>query len=152
ISWPRCRADGTRGGGSGLLLDAELADAVRHESAEAIMYWWGVSAGVVWRWRQALGVTRTNNGGSQRLIQPAADHGAAARPERGLSDEECDERSRRARELGLGRYLQTGYHGPRWTRAQLRLLGKEPDEVVAGKVGRTPNAVRVKRAKLGIPN
>src|SRR5262249_30547714 len=63
ISWPRCRAVGTRGGGSGLLLDEELARAVRHESAAAIGYWWGVSEGVVWRGRQALGVTRTNNGG-----------------------------------------------------------------------------------------
>jgi len=152
ISWPRCRAVGTRGGGSGLLLDAELADAVRHESAEAIMYWWGVSAGVVWRWRQALGVTRTNNEGSQRLIQAAAEQGAAAMRERGLTDEECDQRSRRALELDLGRYLQTGYHGPRWTRAQLRLLGKYPDDVVAARVGRSVNAVRVMRQRLGIPN
>src|SRR5262249_51979379 len=131
ISWPRCRAVGTRGGGSGLLLVAELADAVRHESAEAIMYWWGGSAGVVWRWLKGLGVRRTNNEGSRRLIQAAAEQGAAAMRERGLTDEECDERSRRSLELGLGRYLQTGYHGPRWTREQLRLLGKEPDEVVA---------------------
>jgi hypothetical protein len=43
IPWPRCRAlDGT-GGGSGLLLDEELARAVRHESAAAVMYWWGAS-------------------------------------------------------------------------------------------------------------
>src|SRR5262249_28431489 len=134
IPWPRCRAVGTRGGGSGLLLDAELAAAVRHESAAAVMYWWGVSAGVVWRWRKALGVSRTNNEGSQRLIQAAAEEGAAAMREREYTDEECDERSRRARELGLGRYLQTGYHGPRWTRAQLRLLGKYPDDVVAARV------------------
>ena len=39
IPWPRCRALGTRGGGSGLLLDEELAPAVRHESATAIMHW-----------------------------------------------------------------------------------------------------------------
>ena len=152
ISWPRCRAVGTRGGGSSLLLDAELADAVRHESAAAIGYWWGVSEGVVWRWRQALGVTRTNNEGSQRLIQAAAEQGAAAMREREYTDEECDERSRRARELGLGRYLPTGYHGPRWTRAQLRLLGKYPDDRVAARVGRSVNAVRVMRQRLGIPN
>jgi hypothetical protein len=35
ISWPCCRAVGTTGGGSGLLLDEELAHAVRHESAAA---------------------------------------------------------------------------------------------------------------------
>jgi hypothetical protein len=152
ISWPRCRAVGPTGGGSGLLLDEELADAVRHEAAAAICFWWGVSEGVVWRWRKALGVTRTNNEGSQRLIQAAAEQGSAAAKERGITDAECDERSRRALELGLARHLKTGYHGPRWTKAQLQLLGKEPDEVVAGKVGRTPNAVRVKREELGIPN
>jgi hypothetical protein len=40
ISWPRCRRLGTRGG-SGLLVDEELARAVRLESSLAIQYWWG---------------------------------------------------------------------------------------------------------------
>ena len=63
IPWPRCRAlDGT-GGGSGLLLDEELARAVRHESAAAVMYWWGASKGAVERWRRVLGVGRTDNEG-----------------------------------------------------------------------------------------
>jgi len=34
----------------------------------------------------------------------------------------------------------------------LQLLGKEPDAVVAEKVGRTVNAVRVMRERLGILN
>src|SRR5262249_40379222 len=67
IPWPRCQAEGTHGGGSGLLVDEELARAVRHESAAAVCFWWGVTAGVVWRWRQALGVSRKENEGSQRL-------------------------------------------------------------------------------------
>jgi hypothetical protein len=33
----------------------------------------------------------------------------------------------------------------------MRLLGKEPDDVVAGKVGRTPNAVRVMPTRRGMP-
>jgi hypothetical protein len=41
ISWPRCRALGTHGGGRGLLVEDELARAVRCESAAAIMHWWG---------------------------------------------------------------------------------------------------------------
>src|SRR5262245_55077795 len=56
IQWPRCRALDTHGGGSGLLVDEELARAVRTESAAAIKFWWGVTAGVVWRWRMVLGV------------------------------------------------------------------------------------------------
>jgi hypothetical protein len=32
----------------------------------------------------------------------------------------------------------------------LRLLGKMPDAEVAQKIGRTKNAVRIKREKLGI--
>jgi hypothetical protein len=38
ISWPRCQLPGTRGG-SGLLVDEELARAVRCESSMAIRYW-----------------------------------------------------------------------------------------------------------------
>jgi hypothetical protein len=82
LSWPRCRALGS-GGGSGILLDEELARAVRHESAAAVCYWWGVSQGVVWRWRKALGVNCTNNEGSRRLLHAAAEAGAAAMRERG---------------------------------------------------------------------
>ena len=71
--WPRCRAlDGT-GGGSGVLVDDELARAVRSESAAAIRHWWRVAECAVWRWRKALGVTRTNNEGSRRLIRTAAE-------------------------------------------------------------------------------
>jgi hypothetical protein len=33
----------------------------------------------------------------------------------------------------------------------VRLLGKEPDEVVAAKVGKSAGAVRSKRTTLGIP-
>ena len=38
IPWPRCRALDGPGGGSGLLVDEELARAVRRESAVSIMY------------------------------------------------------------------------------------------------------------------
>jgi hypothetical protein len=150
ISWPRGRAQGG-GGGSGVLLDENLARAVRHESAAAVCFWWGASEGVVWRWRKALGVNCTSNEGSRRLRHAAAKVGGAVMRRRGLTGEECEQRSRQAIRLDLKRFLHLGYQGPRWTRAQLRLLGREPDEVAAGKIGRTEGAVRVMRNRLGIP-
>jgi hypothetical protein len=60
-------------------------------------------------------------------------------------------RRQTARELGLGRYLRKGYHGPRWTAEELGLLGPLPDETVARRIGWTPNAVRQRRELLGIP-
>src|SRR5438105_3906799 len=65
IAWPRCGALGTHGGGSGLLVDEELARAVRLEPAIAIRYWWGVSEWAVWHWRQVLGVPRFNEGSAR---------------------------------------------------------------------------------------
>jgi hypothetical protein len=153
IPWPRCRSlDNYRGGGSGLLLDEELARAVRHESAAAVMYWWGASPRAVERWRRVLGVGRTDNEGTRRLMRAAAEKGGEAARERGLSDEECDERSRRALRLNLAQYLHKGYHGPWWTAKERALLGRLPDDEVAAKVGRTPDAVRSQRQVLGIPN
>jgi hypothetical protein len=51
ISWPRCRPRDVPRSHPSLLVDDELARAIRHESAAAIRHWWGVSVGVVWRWR-----------------------------------------------------------------------------------------------------
>src|SRR5262245_26470718 len=65
IPWPRCRRPGTHGGGSGLLVNAELARAVHSESVLAIRYWWGVNYSVVWKWRKALGVERFNEGSAR---------------------------------------------------------------------------------------
>jgi hypothetical protein len=45
-----------------------------------------------------------------------------------------------------------GDHGPRWTPAEVALLGTMPDEEVAARTGKTPGAVRQKREELGIPN
>lgn len=61
IAWPRRKKTGRRS----LILTAELARAVRTESAAAICHWWGVGPTKVWQWRQALGVETTK--GSQRI-------------------------------------------------------------------------------------
>ena len=62
ISCPRCRPLDVPRSHPSLLVDEELVRAIRRESAAAIRFRWGVSEGVVHRWRRALGVTRTNNG------------------------------------------------------------------------------------------
>lgn len=64
ISWPRRKKTGR----ASLILTAELARAVRTESAEALCYYWGVRPTKVWQWRQALGVGRVT-AGTRRLLQ-----------------------------------------------------------------------------------
>jgi len=54
----------------------------------------------------------------------------------------------RCRQLGLGRHLQSGYHGPRWTAEELALVGTAPDEVIAARIGKSVQAVRIKRERL----
>jgi hypothetical protein len=129
-------------------VNEELARAIRHESAAAVCFWWGVSEGVIHRWRKALGVTRTNNEGSQRLIRAASERGAERIRGRPLTPEQVERRRRTALELNLGRFLREAYHESRWTKAEVRLLGKVPDAELAHRTGRTVDAVRQKREQL----
>jgi hypothetical protein len=126
ISWPRCRAIGSRGG-SGLLLDEELARAVRHESAAAIMHHWGVTAAVVWRWRPALGVSRWGTEGSRRLHQQLSEAGADVVKQREITEAERQRQRRTNKRLNLAWHLKTGYHGPLWTAAEVSLLDGRQD-------------------------
>jgi hypothetical protein len=151
ISWPRGIPVGQRGHPS-LVVTEELARAIRTEAAAAVRYWWGLSPGVVTRWRRALEVSKTNNPGSNRLVRAASAKGADAIRGVPLSDEQVEQRRRMAREMNLAQYLQTGYHGPRWTEADLALLGEHPDAEVARSIGRTVNAVRLTRERLGLAN
>jgi hypothetical protein len=110
-----------------------------------------VCDGVIHRWRRALGVTRTNNGGTQRLIRAASAKGAAVLRGVPLPPEQVERRRRAALENNLVQYIIPGYHGPWWSQDQLALLGKLPDDEVARRTGRSCNAVRVRRDRLGIP-
>jgi hypothetical protein len=139
-------------GGSGLLADDGLARAVRHESAAAIRFGWGVGGNAAWSWRKARGVRgHCGTEGTRRLHQAACAKGAAELRGKPLSPEQSERRRYTARELNLGQYLDPA-HGAGWTTAELRLLGEVPDAEVAARTGRSENAVRVKRTKLGIPN
>jgi hypothetical protein len=79
ISWPLCYHAGTRGAGKGLLVDEELARAIRLESAVAVGHWWRVCGATVLKWRRVLGVGRRNNPGTQRLIRAAVTKASASR-------------------------------------------------------------------------
>jgi hypothetical protein len=116
------------------------------------MYWWGASSEAVKRGRRVLGVGRTDNEGTVRLMRAAAEKGAAELRGKELPAEEVERRRQTALELDLAQHLQKGYHGPWWTAKDLALLRKLPDDEVAARVGRTTEAVRSQRQLLGIPN
>src|SRR5262245_57003760 len=110
FSWPRCRPlGGTRGSGCGLYVDAELARAIRCESALAVRFWWGVNGETVWRWRRALGVPRVNEG-TARLLQVSGAKLAEFTRNREWSQAERERRRQAALEKNLGRNLIPGSH------------------------------------------
>jgi hypothetical protein len=149
IPWPLCYRAGTRAAGKGLLVDEELARAIRHESAAAISHWWGVCGVVVGRWRRALGVDRKNNPGTYRLVRGAVDKAATVHREvrfRPGRLEHCRE-VYASKNNGVG----PTYRGAPWTAEELALLGSLPDDQVAARIGRTVAAVIGKRERLHIP-
>jgi hypothetical protein len=83
-------------------------------------------------------------------MQAASEKGAAELRGKQLPPEQVERRRRTAIDEGLDRNLVLGYDGPRWTAGQIRLLGTMPDDELAAKVGRSANAVRVMRTRLGI--
>ena len=149
IPWPRVQPLEQRGG-SGLWVNDELAKAIRTEIAATLKHWFGVTAGVVWKWRKAFGVGgRATTEGSKRAIRGAALKGAAAVKAKVWTAAERAACGTRARRLGLkpvGRWA-----GKEWTLAQLALLGTDDDKVIAKKIGRTRGAVTTQRVRWKIP-
>src|SRR5262249_34501334 len=79
IPWPICYPVGTRASGKRLLVDEELARAIRLESGVAVGHWWGVSRATVRTWRRVLGAGRKNNPGTHRLILATVRKASASR-------------------------------------------------------------------------
>jgi hypothetical protein len=148
ISWPRCRAVGTRGG-SGLLVDQELLRAIRTESATAIKHWWGVSTKAVWSWRKAFGITQWRTPGSARLHRHLSATGASRL--RGKKLPRAFVKRREAARRAKGYVVPDRWAKDGWKWKQVALLGRMSDEIVAKKTSRSVNAVRLKRNRLGIP-
>ncbi len=148
IPWPRCRLLEGKGGGSGLLVDEELARAVRRESGVALMYWFGVGHGSVTNWRKALGVPPNNEGSSRLRTQLNRELGAAQRGVR-WPPERVERQRRAAREAG--KKPPANPAAPPRPPEELALPGKLPDREVAARTGRTLKATQQKRLALGIP-
>src|SRR5262249_23632634 len=89
--------------------------------------------------------------GTRRLVRANAAKGGEGMRQRGVTPRERAKRRRTARRLNLGQYFDPA-HGAGWSDAELQLLGTAPDDEVAQRTGRTANAVRVKRTRLGIPD
>lgn len=140
IPWPVCLPVDPPRRGRGLVVDEELARAVRHESCLAVAYWWGVNRSTVHKWRRALGVTRTNNQGTHRLVLNAisatlASRFGATRGSRTRANQVITSRGRAAV----------------WTPEEIALLGALPDKEVAEKTGRSLGAVNKRRSALRRP-
>jgi transposase-like protein len=149
IQWPRVRAVEHRGG-SGLWVNETLVRAIRTESATTLQHWFGVTAGVVWRWRKAFGVGgHATTKGSRRAIRTAAQAGAATVKAKVWTLAELRAKSVTSRKLGL---KPTGrWNGREWTPEQLALLGTDHDEAIARRIGRSRSAVTTQRVQRGIP-
>lgn len=149
ISWPRCRKLGCSAG-SGILVDEELARAIRNESALALHRWWGASKTTIWWWRRRLGIGREEPEGSRRLAILVRENAVSKLRGKKLSAKQRVERRKRALALNLVQHLRSERNPRIWKREELALLGKLPDAELAQRIGRTANGVRVKRTRVGI--
>jgi hypothetical protein len=135
-----------------LLVEEELARAIRVESSLAIQFWWGVSQHLVWVWRKALGVPRYTEG-SLRLQRMNAEAGADVVRGVPLSPKAVERRRQTAIELDLAQYMlpcsRPGGSRP-WSNDELALLGTMPDAKLARRLKRTRDSVRQAREKRDI--
>jgi hypothetical protein len=154
IQWPRCRRVGERGG-YGLLVNDELARAVRSESSVAIQYHFGVSKSAVYHLRRLFDVGHWGTDGSRRLHQLVSERGGETLREHGL-DLTAAERKRRSKhaKATAARLRAEGIWtcgNPKyrpWTSDELAMLDAGlTDAEVAAKTGRTETSVRIMRGK-----
>ena len=123
ISCPQVQLIGHHGG-SGLWVNPELVRAICTESAAAFCYLFGVTEGVVWKWRKAFGVGgRSTTPGSHKAIHAAVVKGAAALKAKEWTDAKLDAKSALAKRLGLRPSPRWTARNGTWTAKQLKLLG-----------------------------
>lgn len=144
IPWPLCRRLDPPGG-VGLFIDDELARAVSHEAALVVAHWWGVERSAVGRWRKALGIGRMDSEGSRRLILGCV--------QSALSTHYAGKLPRRKRRPAPVAGVEPADDlGLLWMPEEVALVGVLSDAEVGRRIGRSRNAVRIKREQLRRPD
>jgi hypothetical protein len=153
IPWPKARSEKRA---RAIVLYGALAEAVKRESAQAIRYWFGVGENTVGKWRKALEVKRMTEGSSALMsrwapetVQSENAHRKRMRTIIAAKRKRARKGTRRKRSKAHG---PLGGHppGPRWTAAEIKLLGTMKDKDVAARTGRTVAAVSGHRFVLGV--
>jgi hypothetical protein len=103
----------------------------------------------VWRWRQALGVPKFNEGSARVRKELNAKTAASLRGKK-LPADQVERRRQTALALDLVQYLRAWDPGGHWTAEEVALLGTLPDAEVAARIGRKETAVRAQPAKFDI--
>lgn len=140
IMWPRCGPPrGTRGR-RGLIVSGDLTRALRTETQQAVMDIWGVSQITVSRWKVAIGAPHTTDGTrAAHSINCLGKWAAGKMPTTGES-------------LARWRAENPGANTrpDAWRPEEMELLrSTTPAAVVAQMLGRTLDAVYLKRERLG---
>jgi len=146
IPWPRVQIHGQHGG-SGLLVNETMLQAILTESAAALMYWFGVGSKAVWNWRRTFldGPGKFRTPGSREAHQRASNAGAEAVAAKAWTAEERAAKSALSKRLGLSPPVHIA--GRTWTAKELRMLGTASDIEIAERTGRSVDAVRAKRRR-----
>ena len=97
------------------------------------------------------GQGRFRTPGSKIAHHEASTAGGKALQAKEWSEAELDARAERSKRLGLRPPSRWKGTDGEWKPAEVKLLGTLPDAEVAAETGRTADAVRSKRSKLGIP-
>lgn len=147
IPWPLGRGKGNSN--RALIVYADLARALRRESAQAVAYWWGVTGQTVSRWRKALDVVRPTDG--ERQLR--AEHGRRNWRKVGPKLLSKSRKVFAASKLAMSaahrkRGTRPPWLKPAWTIAEDTLLARSSPAEVSKKTGRTLQAVYQRRRFL----
>ena len=143
ITWPWYRVTMPA-----LILCGDLERAVRVESAQAIIHWWGISSATVTAWRKFLHVRPTNPGGL-RLMRAWVPE-TLTEEQRAIGRALAHQPAPMARMVATRRARGGGNRKP-WTPEEDALLGTIPDPQAAKHLGRAKSQIGIRRRTLGIP-